>query len=191
MERTYYETEFKNKRKENVHVQENRRTLCIVPPGESRFVESFDPRTTYARWFKLTFKDDDKISFDENHTWKWPHGTSLCLEALNIDGAPTESFPVAGEYYYCYKGIPRLVPVDIHDRKWVFIARLEWRLVEHRIKDGDYYIKKSVLEMIKTPRSRKECRAIEKQLEDAAVEKARREVQARFPKSADTMANTE
>jgi len=190
MERTYYETEFKNRRKGNIHIHEGGKILCIVPPGESRFVESFDPRTTYARWYKLTFKDDDKIAFDENHTWKWPYGDSLCLEALNVDGVETESFSVAGTFWWCYRGIPKLIPVDIHDREWAFIARLEWRLVEHKEKDGDYFKTIKKLEMVKTERSKKEIKNIEKQLLDEAIEKTKREMAQRFPKSVDTMANT-
>lgn len=183
MDRIYFETEFKNKRKENVHVHESGKILCIVPPGESRFVESFDARTTYARWFKLTFKDDDKITFDENSAWKWPYGTSLCLEALNIDGVETESFSVAGTFWWCYRGVPRFVPVDIHDREWAFIARLEWKFVEHKERDGDYFKTVKKLEMVKTQRSRKEIKAIEKQLLDEAITKTKREMAQRFPKS--------
>ena len=37
MNRIYFETEFKNKRKESVHVHEGGKMLCIVPPGESHF----------------------------------------------------------------------------------------------------------------------------------------------------------
>lgn len=182
MDRTYFETEFKNKRKENVHVHEGGKILCIVPPGESRFVESFDPRTSYARWFRVVFSGDDKISFDENHTWRWPYPGMLRLEALNIDGPPTESFSVAGTFWQCYKGVPRYVPIDVHDTAWAFIARLEWRLVEHKVKDGDYIIKKNVLEMVKTERSRKEIKNIEKQLLDEAIAKTKREMERHFPK---------
>jgi dihydroxyacid dehydratase/phosphogluconate dehydratase len=62
-------------------------------------------------------------------------------------------------------------------------------LVEHRERDGDYIVEKHVLKDVKTPRSKKEIKAIEKQLEDAAIEKARREVQQTFPKSAETAQN--
>jgi hypothetical protein len=115
----------------------------------------------------------------------------LMLEALNIDGPPTESFSVAGTFWQCYRGIPKLIPVDIHDREWVLVARLEWRLVEHKERDGDYFKTIKKLEMVKTPRSRKEIKDIQRKLEEAAVLKARQEVQRHFPKLADTVANTE
>ena len=190
MERTYYETEFCNKRKGNVHVHESGKILCIVPPGESRFVESFDPRTTYARWSRVIFKDS-KVDFDENREWRWPYGDKLCLEALNIDGVETESFSAAGTFWWCYRGIPKLIPVDIHDREWVFIARLEWRFVEHKEKDGDYFKTIKKLEMVKTERSRKEIKKIKEQLLDEAIEKTKREMAQRFPKSVDIEANTD
>jgi hypothetical protein len=110
------------------------------------------------------------------------------LEALNVGGAATESFDVAGEYYHCDKQIPKLIPVDIHDKKWACIARLEWRMVEYKERDGDYIVKKTVLEMVKTERSKKEIKKIKEQLLDEAIEKTKREMERQFPKSVETEA---
>jgi len=178
-----FETKFVNKRSTSVDVFEYGKLLTRIEPGETRHVESRSPKTSWARWSVVKFSGDDKVSFDENKNWEWPYPGMLALEALNIDGKMTESFPVAGEYYHCYRGIPKLVPVDIHDTAWAFVARLEWRLVEHKVKDGDYIVKKNVLEMVKTMRSKKEVRDLQKQLLLEVSEKAKEEMKRHFPKA--------
>ena len=186
-----FETRFVNKRDSAVRVFEYGRELIRLQPGEARHVESRSPKTSWARWSVVKFSGDDKVSFDENKDWRWPWPDKLMLEFVNIDGTASEGLMIAGQVYQSDKNIPKLIPISPRDTSWCFIQKIERRLVEHRVREGDFIIKKKVLEDVKFMRSRKECRDLQKQLEDAAVEKARREVQARFPKSADTMANTE
>lgn len=183
MDRIYYETEFVNKRKGNVHVHENGKILCVVPPGESRFVESFDPKlTSYAKWYRITFKNNGEVKLEENSTWKFPYPGMLMLEALNIDGVETEAIHVAGVYWQCYRGIPRYIPVSINDRDWRFIAKVERREVSEKVKVGDYFETKKTLQWVKTERSKKEITKIKQQLLDEAIEKTKRDVERSFPK---------
>ena len=62
-------------------------------------------------------------------------------------------------------------------------------MIEHRIKEGVYFIKKRILEDVKFMRSKKEIRAIERKLEEATVLKARQNIQAMFPKPAEIPQN--
>jgi hypothetical protein len=186
-----FETRFVNKRDSAVRVFEYGRELIRLQPGEARHVESRSPKTSWARWSVVKFSGDDKVSFDENKDWQWPWPGQLKLEFVNLDGTATEGLLVAGQIYHSEKNIPRLIPISPRDTSWCFIQKIERRLVEHRVREGDFIIKKKILEDVKTPRSRKECRAIEKQLEDAAVEKARQEIQRQFPKPVETEANTD
>lgn len=182
-----YETAFQNKRSTVVDVFEGGQLLTRIEPGETRHVESRSPKTSYARWSRITFKNG-KIDFDENSKWEWPYPGMLMLEFLNVDGTGVEGLLVAGQVYQSEKGIPKLIPVDHRDTSWCFIEKVERKLVEHKVREGDYFVKKRVLEDVKVLRSKKEIKAIEKQLEDAAVEKAKREVQQQFLKSAETEA---
>jgi hypothetical protein len=179
-----YETAFENKRKTVVDVFEYGQLLVRLQPGETRHVESRSPKTSYARWSRVTFKDG-KIDFDENREWRWPFAGMLALEFCNVDGTATEGLQIAGETYQADRGIPKLIPVSPYNTPWCFVEKIERKLVEHKERSGDYFIKKKVLEDVKILRSKKECKEIERKLEEAAVLKARAEVQAKFLKSAE------
>jgi len=178
-----YETRFTNKRDSAVRVFEYGKELVRLEPGEARHVESRSPKTSFSRWSELAFKDQGRVSLTENKSWEWPYPDMLMLEFLNIDGTATEGIQVAGQIYHSEKNIPRLIPISPRDTSWCFIQKIERRLVEHKIKEGDYYIKKLILEDVKTLRSKKECKEIERKLEEAAVLKARQEIQRQFPKA--------
>jgi len=178
-----YETRFTNKRDSAVRVFEYGKELVRLEPGEARHVESRSPKTSFSRWSELVFKDQGRVSLTENKSWEWPYPDMLMLEFLNIDGTATEGIQVAGQIYHSEKNIPRLIPISPRDTSWCFIQKIERRLVEHKIKEGDYYIKKLILEDVKTLRSKKECKEIERKLEEAAVLKARQEIQRQFPKA--------
>jgi len=76
----------------------------------------------------------------------------LMLEAVNVDGTATEGLQVGGQVYQLYKNIPRFVPIDHRDTVWCFVEKVERKLVEHKEKSGDYFVKKMVLEDVKTLR---------------------------------------
>jgi len=178
-----FDTRFVNKRDSVVRIFEYGKELVRLEPGETRHVESRSPKTSYARWSELVFKDQGRVSLTENKAWEWPYPDMLMLEFLNLDGTATEGLLVAGQIYHSEKNIPRLIPVSPSDTNWCFIQKIERKLVEHKIREGDYYIKKKILEDVKTLRSRKECRDIEKQLLLEVSEKAKAEMKRHFPKS--------
>jgi hypothetical protein len=178
-----FETRFVNKRDSAVRVFEYGRELIRLQPGEARHVESRSPKTSWARWSVVKFSGDDKVSFDENKDWRWPWPDKLMLEFVNIDGTASEGLMIAGQVYQSDKNIPKLIPISPRDTSWCFIQKIERKLVEHKIREGDYYIKKKILEDVKTLRSRKECRDIEKQLLLEVTEKAKAEMKRNFPKA--------
>jgi len=177
-----FETQFVNKRDSVVRIFEYGRELVRLESGETRHVESRSPKTSFSRWSELVFKDQGRVSLTENKSWEWPYPDMLMLEFLNIDGTATEGLLVAGQIYHSEKNIPRLIPISPRDTSWCFIEKVERRLVEHRIKEGDYFIKKLILEDVKTLRSKKECKDIEKQLLLEVTEKAKAEMERHFPK---------
>jgi len=185
-----FETRFVNKRRIAIDVFEYGQTLVTLQPGEARHVESRSAKTSFARWTKVTFKEG-KVDFDENSQWAWPWPDMLMLEFLNVDGTARESIQIAGEFYKSDKGIPKLIPISPRDTSWCFIQKIERKLVEHKIKEGDYIVKKKILEDVKTMRSKKECKDIERKLEEAAVLKARQAIRQQFPKPVETEANTD
>jgi len=186
-----YETRFVNKRKIAIDIFEYGNVLLILQPGEARHVESRSPKTSWARWSQVTFSKEDKVSFDENREWRWPYPDMLMLEFLNVDGTAREGLRVGGEIYHSDKGVPKLIPIPPSDTNWCFIEKIERKFVEHKIKEGDFLIKKKVLEDVKILRSKKEIEAIKRKLEEAAVLRARQDIQRQFPKSVDIEANTE
>jgi hypothetical protein len=179
----YYETEFVNKRKSSVDVLEDGKTLLMLAPGQTKWVESQSPGTSYAPFLKVVFKEDGSVKLDENRAWKFPNPNNLLmLEIVNIDGAGSETFYLGmGEPVRCYKGIPRFVGVDIHDAEWAFVEKMEIRNVEHKDKQGDYIARRTTLERVKTMRSKSEIKAIEKRLYDEAVLKVKLDLKRRFP----------
>jgi len=181
----YFETEFINKRKSTVIVEEEGRELLRLEPGQKKFVESRDASTSYAAWSKIVYRENGKVDLHENHAWKFPlPEDKLMLTILNIDGKDTEQFYMSGNTFepvLAYKNVPRFVAVDIHDPQWAFIARMEIRLVEHKEKSGDYFVTKHVLERVKTLRGPKEVKAIEKLLVEEAIAKAKADFKRRFP----------
>jgi hypothetical protein len=184
----YFETEFRNSRSTVVDVFECGRVLLTLQPGESKFVESRDPKTSYAPWYRIAFANGDKIRLEENRSWRWQtaYPGLLMLEVLNVDGCGVEGFYVDQKCWDCYKGIPRYIPVSLRDTNWCFVAKIERRLVEHKERDGDYIVRKNVLEDVKTMRSKKEIREIEKQLLNEAAERAKQEMERRFLKPQET-----
>lgn len=148
-------------------------------------------KTSYARWSVVTFKENGKVDFDENREWRWPWPDMLALEFLNVDGTATEGLRVGNQIYQSDRGIPRYVPISPSDTTWAFYAKVERKFVEHRIKEGDYFIKKKILEDVKTERSKREIKKIKELLLDEAIEKTKREMEQRFPKPVETEANTE
>jgi len=182
----YFLTEFVNKSKSTQIVNEDGRELIRLEPGQKKIVESRDPSTSYAAWSRIVYKADGKVDLHENKSWKFPLQKTgmLMLTILNIDGAGTEQFYTAGNTFepvLCYRGVPRFVAVDIHDPQWAFIARMEIRKVEHKEKDGDYFKTRTVVEKIKTMRSPKEVKVIEKLLVEEAIAKAKADFKRRFP----------
>jgi hypothetical protein len=159
-----FETGFENKRDKAVHISEYDRLLVVVEPGETRHVESRNAMTTYAPWSRLVFSGKDKIHFTENKQWKFPFPDMLMLEVVNTDGALSESLRFGNKFYSLYRHIPRFIPVSYDDMVWCFVARLEKKLVGKKIKEGDYFIKKTVAEYVKTLRSKKEIASIEQKL---------------------------
>ena len=178
----YWETEFVNKRKSPVDVQEDGRTLLTLQPGEAKFMESQSAFTSYAAWYKIVFKDD-KVDLHENKAWSaeraWPG--QLVLTILNSAGAPCENFYVGGVLQNCYQGIPKFIPVTFDDAEWNFVARMEIKMVEHTEHQGDYIIRKNVVEKVKTMRSKSEIKAIEKRLYDKAMMAVKLDLKRRFP----------
>lgn len=177
-----YETEFVNRRSSTVEVLEGGRVLLTLQPGERKFVESRDPGTSYAAWRKVVYTKGG-VDVQENRDWRFPLPEGwLRLTIVNVDGAPSETFYVgAMEPVQCYRGIPRFVAVDYHDSNWALIERVELRLVEHREREGDYVVTRRRLERIITPRSKREVREIQRRLLAEATEKARRDLERRFP----------
>ncbi len=178
----YWETEFVNKRKTSVEVQERGQTLLTLEPGQIKFVESSDPNTSYAPWYRITFKEDNRVELEENKAWRWPGPKDqLMLTIINLDGRDTETFYTGtGEPIICYKGIPRYVAIEPWDASWNFVAKLEIKNVEKTEREGDYVVRKCVLEQVKTMRSKTEIDAIKKQLVREAKAKAARDVEIKF-----------
>jgi len=178
----YYETEFVNKRKSSVDVLEDGKTLLMLAPGQSKFVESRDAGTSYAPFLKVVFKEDGSVKLDENHAWKFPNPNGrLMLTIHNINGNETESFYVGGELHRCYKGIPKFIPVSFDDAAWAFVEKMEIRNVEHKDKQGDYIVRKTTVEKVMTMRSKKEIASIEKRLYDKAMMVVKLDLKRRFP----------
>ncbi len=181
----YWETEFCNKRKTSVEVQERGQTLLTLAPGETKWVESNSAKTSYAAWFRITFKEDGKVELEKNPAWVLSnvYPGQLILEILNIDGNNSETFyDGKGEPIVAYKGIPRYAPIEIWDSSWNFVAKLEIKLVEQAEKEGDYVVRKCKLEQVKTLRSKTEIDAIKRRLVREAKAKAAKEVALKFRK---------
>ena len=180
----YWETKFRNERKSTVEVMEDAgQTLLTLEPGQTKFVESKDTSTSYAAFDEVVFKENGEVRLHENRAWRFPNPNNLLmLTIINVDGANCEGFYLSGGVLvHCYRGIPRYVGVQYSDPVWAQVERVERRLVEHRVKDGDYIVKKNVLEDIRTMRSKKECKAVQDRLLAEATEKARAELRRQFP----------
>jgi hypothetical protein len=177
----YYETEFVNKRKEQVTVMENGRVLLTLQPGESKFIESFDPKTSYSPWYRLTFKDEGVVKLEENRAWKFPYPGQLRLTAINEDGVICEGLRIDQTLYDCYLQIPRYIPVDYRS-PWAFFEKVRYVQQEEKVKDGDYFRTVKKLEWIKERRNRKEIKDIEKRLVEEAIERAKAETEKGFLK---------
>jgi len=178
-----FETKFVNRRDSVVRIFEFGKELVRLEAGEARHVESRSPKTSYARWSELVFKDQGRVSLTENKAWEWPWPGMLALEFCNVDGTASEGLMTAGQVYHSEKNIPRLIAISPSDTNWCFVERIERKLVEHRIKEGDYIVKKLILEDVKTMRSKKECRDLQKQLLLEATSKAKEEMEKQFPKA--------
>jgi hypothetical protein len=177
-----FKTRLENKREIPVIVEEYGRILLKIGPGEVRNIESRSPMTSYAPWSEIVFSGTDKISFTENKEWEFPWPEMLMLTVLNVDGQACEGLYFGGKLYDCYRGIPRFVPISYADKNFYFVERLEKRLVERKVKDGDFLVKKMVLENIKTLRSKREIKEIEKKVLAEAAERAEKETKRRFLK---------
>lgn len=179
----YFETAFINERKVSVSVLENGgQVLLTLASGEKKFVESKSPETSYSPFSKVTFKEGGKLQLEENPAWKWPGpADKLMLEIINVDGADSELFYVgAGEPIRCYRGIPKFIAIDVNDTTWNAVARLEIRLVEHVEKNGDYVVRKSKLEQVRTPRSASEISEIKKRILEEAQRRKKLELKIAF-----------
>lgn len=181
----YWETEFSNKRKTGVEVQERGQTLLTLAPGETKWVESNSAKTSYSPWFRITFKEDGKVELEKNPAWVLSnvYPGQLILEILNIDGGNAETiYDGKGEPIVAYKGIPRYVPIEIWDRSWNSVAKLEIKKIEKIEHEGDYVVRKSKIEQVKTMRSKSEIDAIKKQLLREAKAEAAKKVTLKFGK---------
>ncbi|MCJ7588871.1 MAG: hypothetical protein MUQ00_13360 [Candidatus Aminicenantes bacterium] len=174
-----------NKTKSTIVVNEGGRELLRLEPSQKKFVESRDPGTTYAPWSRIIYEKNDTVTLKENHDWRFPlQAGQLMLTIINRDGHDIEQFYLSGntlEPVLAYKNIPRYCCVNIHDPTWAFISKLEIKLVEHTEKNGDYIVRKSVVEKVKTMRSKSEIKAIEKLLVDEAIANAKADFKRRFP----------
>lgn len=121
--------------------------LFVVPPGESRKLESWNEKPDWSRFEKVVRKKDGRLVVTENPSWVCPF-KGPTLELLNEDGAPEESIagmncPVAGPqgYVTAVRGIPKLVPLDIWD-PLVKAKAVIWYRKEVRVPiEGTRYFK--------------------------------------------------
>jgi hypothetical protein len=167
----YYETKFVNNRPDPVRVLEYGRLLLFLQPYETRHVESRSPLTSYAPFAKVVFQPGDKVFVHANKEWTWPFPDQLCLEVLNVDGSANESLRIGTAYHALYKGIPRMVPVSFQDKTWAFVEKVEIKLVEKKVKEGDFFVKTQVLEKVLTLRPEKEAKLIREKMLAALDEK--------------------
>ncbi len=178
-----YETEFVNRRGTVVIVEENGRQLLRLEPGETQYVESVDPRTSYSPWSRITFKDNGKVTLDENPAWHWPYPDQLMLVALNEASEITQGLIIDQVTWHCFPNVPRLVPVN-WDSSMAFTERLRFIETKERVKDGDFIKTLTKTGWVKELRSKREIKSIRKRLEDAAVAaavaKARQDLDIRF-----------
>jgi hypothetical protein len=178
----YWETKFRNERRSAVDVLEGGgRTLLTLEPGQTKFVESKDAATSYAAFDEVVFKENGEVKLHENRAWRWPNPNGLLmLTIINRDGAQCECFRIGGDPVHAFKGIPKFVGVDIHDTAWAQVERLEVMNVEKKIREGDYIVKRTTLEHVKTMRSKKEIRAIQERLLAEAAANAQQELRRMF-----------
>ena len=164
---SFFDTSFKNDRKTVVRVVDRTGTPLIdLFPGTSQTISSDEPESLYARWSSVIFREDGKVDLvaragfvEKKHAY-----TIYCL---NSAGADVERRVIGGQPVILPKGVPVVVPVELTHPDVVF-GRWEIQTVQYPRKHPNYYgfvFREAKIEDVRTPRSDRELRAIEKALE--------------------------
>ena len=174
-----YRTDFRNDRKGRVQVRDYENDLLfIMEPGADCFLEAWDPRMAWARFSQVTFQENDKVDLKENPEWIDPLAGQRVIELFNEDGNSTEVISIGGVFWKAFRGIPRTIPVPLSDRL-IFYQKIHWKRVEITIPMPHFpnYVKREfVVQMLKEERPKREQNRIRDELEQAAVEEAKRQV---------------
>jgi len=154
---TIYKTQFINKRDVTANIHEYGRPMFKLEPGQSASVESFDPKTTFARWQQIIFKSKNQIDFVENKQWVSPFKEPT-IELLNSEGVPIQALTIGGQTVNCPLSIPVTVEVPVNDAyfKW---KKIEWKKVSRKVpREGmpDYLEEREFIDGVRTPRPQEE-----------------------------------
>jgi hypothetical protein len=131
-----FETELVNKTDGEKIVLEYRKEMLRLGPGETKRIHSIAPTTSYARYSRIVFEEDGSVSHKVNPKWAPPPSWEgrWILEIMN-EAHEHEVLRINQESVSAYRGVPRLVPVDIDD-PLVWMQRLVIKEAVERTQDG-------------------------------------------------------
>ncbi len=138
MDEIIYETTFENKRSEWVHICDNgTKKLADLAPGQKLTVQAVDPSRTYARFSRVVFEHDGGVTLTDNKEWKHPDPlpTQFVTEVVNEAGHDHERIECNGQWFSCYRGIPRYLYPDITCRTLILYSEI--RFVKKLFKKPD------------------------------------------------------
>lgn len=184
MDEKLYRIEFENQRSVPVRVEENGRLMLTLQPGQTATIEAWDPSVMYAPFRKVTYKRDGSVSVRENPDWTSPTAADRwTIDLLNEDADTLQSIRVGGQLVELYRGIPRTVPLEIHDpliwyKRIAFVDEDE--VVPHP-RNPNYVQRTRQLKMKRTPRSKRDLRKIKEQRAEAERQRVERVIAREVP----------
>lgn len=170
MDEILYETTFENRRSEWVHVMDNgTKKLAELAPGQKLTVAADDPGKMYARFSRIIFEHDGSTTLHGNPDWKMPDllPTQFVTEIINEAGADHERIECNGQWFSCYRGIPKFLFPDITCRSLILYS--EVRLKKSLFKKPDpinpnYLLQDWKVEKVKKYRPKKDLERIRQML---------------------------
>jgi len=178
-------TTFQNQRKGTVVVVTPEGTpIVTVEAGKEAKICAHDPHFVFARFSRVTYLPNHRVAVDENKAWdKDSVWAGLhTIELLNKEKAD-QMIMIDGRWVTCLSGIPTLVSISAAD-PLIQHAGITWELTTRkypRQDDPRYAEKVTKVERIKEPRSKKEMRAIAKEIAMAEEAALKKDLERRFP----------
>jgi hypothetical protein len=175
MDEILYETVFENKRPEWVHLMDNGvKKLADLAPGQSITFTATDPGKTFARWKKIVYEADGGTTLYDNPAWKMPdlQPGQFVVEVINEAGADPERLECNGQYFSCYRGIPRYLYPDVMCRPLIRFSEIRLRKVLTKRPDPlnpNYLEQVWRVEKVKKLRPKKDLELIKRMLIERGV----------------------